>query len=321
MQLRVSFRRSKFLAVAALGLMAVICEKAPAGEITGIVSFGDSLSDVGNDFISSGGTQPNPPEDYYQGRFTDGGNWLDYLAKDLGLAGPVPALAGGLNYAFGGASTGPGFTTWLPGQQVPNVDTQIGLYLQANTPSASQLFTIWAGGNDLLLGGQTNPMVPAQNIANEITMLAGAGARQFLIPNLPLLGEIPLTNTLDPQTRQGLDAWSVGFNQSLQAEVSPLEQSLGLQIHVLDVQGLFQNVMADPAAYGFTNVTGYAKNPSLEGNGYLFWDLEHPTTAADQVIGALGAQLVPEPGSMVLLGTAVTGLGAFIRFRTRVGGR
>jgi len=296
-------------------LMAVICGGAQAGQITGIVSFGDSLSDVGNDFIGSGGAQPDPPADYYNGRFTNGGNWLDYLARDLGVAPPVPALAGGLNYAFGGASTGPGFTTFVPGQQVPNVDTQIGMYLSGHTPGAGQLFTIWAGANDLLLGNQTNPAIPAQNIANEITMLAGAGARQFLIPNLPLLGEIPLTNTLSAPVRQSLDLWSIGFNKMLQAEVTPLQQSLGVEIHLLNIQGLMQNVMADPAKYGFTNVTGFAKNPSLDGDGYLFWDLEHPTTAADQIIAGLVS--VPEPSSLFLFAGSICGLGALIRFRSR----
>jgi len=297
--------------------MAVYCGGAKGGGITGIVSFGDSLSDVGNDFIGSGGTEPSPPADYYQGRFTNGGNWLDYLAKDLGVAAPIPALAGGLNYAFGGASTGPGFTTFVPGEQVPNVDTQIGLYLANHTPSAGQLFTIWAGANDLLLGNQSNPTVPAQNIANEITVLAHAGAKQFIVPNLPLLGNIPLTNTLSTSVRQGLDAWSIGFNQTLQSEVTPLEQSLGVQIHLVDIQGLLANVEANPANYGFTNVTGFAKNSSLAGNGYLFWDLEHPTTAADQIIGNLAAQSVPEPSSLIILATSVCGLGAWIKVRRR----
>jgi phospholipase/lecithinase/hemolysin len=317
MQTRLASTRPKWIGVAAFCLMAVYCGGARGGGITGIVSFGDSLSDVGNDFIGSGGTEPSPPSDYYQGRFTNGGNWLDYLAKDLGVAAPIPYLAGGLNYAFGGASTGPGFTTFVPGEQVPNVDTQIGLYLASHTPSASQLFTIWAGANDLLLGNQSNPTVPAENIANEITVLAHAGARQFIVPNLPLLGNIPLTNTLSTSVRQGLDAWSIGFNQTLQSEVTPLEQSLGVQIHLVDIQGLLGNIEANPANYGFTNITGYAKNPSLAGNGYLFWDLEHPTTAADQIIGNLVAQSVPEPSSLIILATSIFGLGAWVTFRGR----
>ena len=70
-----------------------------------------------------------PAADYYNGRFTNGGNWLDYLAHDLGVAAPVASLAGGSDYAFGGASTGTGTTTYAPGQAVPNVGTQIAMYL------------------------------------------------------------------------------------------------------------------------------------------------------------------------------------------------
>jgi phospholipase/lecithinase/hemolysin len=311
---RVFSAKTTRIALIAAGMIALFCGGARGGQITGIVSFGDSLSDVGNDYIGSKGTQPAPPSDYYQGRFTNGGNWLDYLAKDLGLAAPTPYLAGGSNYAFGGASTGAGYTTFVPGQQVPNVDTQIGAYLATNTPSASQLFTIWAGANNLLIGNQSDPTVPAHDIANEITALAGAGAKQFLIPNLPLLGEIPLTNTMSASVRQSLDAWSVGFNQTLQAEMTQLQQSLGVQIHVLDIQGLFQNVLANPAKYGFTNVTGFAQNSSLSGNGYLFWDLEHPTTAADQLIGELAAQSVPEPSSLLIFASAICGLAVSIKF-------
>ena len=108
----------------------------------------------------------------------------------------VASLAGGSDYAFGGASTGAGTTTYAPGQAVPNVDSQIAMYLSTHTPTSIELFTIWAGGNNLLIGNQTNPTVPAQDIANEITTLAHAGATQFLIPNLPLLGEIPASANL-----------------------------------------------------------------------------------------------------------------------------
>ena len=151
---RCSFERSlmrpKWMVTTACCLMAVICGGAQAGQITGIVSFGDSLSDVGNDFIGSGGTQPDPPADYYKAGSPMAATGLTTWPRTWAWRPPVAALAGGSNYAFGGASTGPGFTTFVPGQQVPNVDTQIGLYLAGHTPGAGQLFTIWAGANDLL---------------------------------------------------------------------------------------------------------------------------------------------------------------------------
>ena len=200
--------------VIALGLITGAGGRARGDQITGIVSFGDSLSDVGNDFIASGGTQPSPAADYSNGRFTNGGNWLDYLAHDLGVVACC-RLAGGSDYAFGGASTGSGTTTYVPGQAVPNVDTQIAVYLSTHTPTSGELFTIWAGANNLLIGNQTNPLVPAQDIANEITTLAAAGAKQFLVPDLPLLGQIPAASGFTAAQQQALNAWSIGFNQGL----------------------------------------------------------------------------------------------------------
>jgi len=271
---------------------------------------------VGNDYYYSQGTQPAPTNEYYQGRFTNGGNWLDYLAKDLGVAAPTPSALGGSDYAFGGASTGPGYSTTSAGQQVPNVDTQIAAYLAHSTPTAGQLFTIWAGANDLLVGNQTNPLIPAQNIANEVTTLALAGAKQFLIPNLPPLGDIPALNQT-PAQQSGANAWSASFNAALQADLAPLQKSLGIQIHTLDIQTLFQKVIANPSQYGFTNVTGSAINPTLNGNGYLFWDQEHPTTGADQIIGSLAASEVPEPSTMLVFGTTICALAVWNRLRSR----
>jgi phospholipase/lecithinase/hemolysin len=311
---------TKTTSAAALALAMITTAGAPAhaDQITGIVSFGDSLSDVGNDFIASGGSQPAPTADYSQGRFTNGANWVDYLAHDLGVAAPTAALAGGSDYAFGGASTGSGTTQYAPGQNVPNIDSQIAMYLSTNTPTAGELFTIWGGANNLLIGHQANPLVPAQDIATEITTLAAAGAKQFLVPNLPLLGEIPASSGYSAAQRQALDAWSVGFNQTLSAEATALQNSLGVQIHIVNIQGLFQQVLANPANYGFTNVTGSAINPSLNGMGYLFWDAEHPTTAADALIGELAAQSVPEPSTFVF---AIVSIGVVATLRKLRGRR
>ncbi len=318
MVLRVFSTKTTRMAVIALGLITSAGGQARADQITGIVSFGDSLSDVGNDYLASGGTQPSPAANYSQGRFTNGGNWLDYLAHDLGVAAPKASLAGGADYAFGGATTGSGTTTYAPGETAPNVGSQIATYLSTNTPTAGELFTIWAGANNLLIGNQSNPLIPAQDIAKEITTLAAAGAKQFLVPNLPLLGEIPASSGLTLAQRQGLDAWSVGFNQTLQAEASSLQKSLGVQIHVVDIQGLFQKVLANPANYGFTNVTGSAINSSLNGMGYLFWDVEHPTTAADALIAEVAAQEVPEPSMLLVFAMSIGGVAAMVKFRGRV---
>src|SRR4051794_37120522 len=86
---------------------------------TGVTVFGDSLSDVGNVFAVTGGTLPYP-----SGRFSDGPIWIDRLASNLGT--PLqPSVAGGSNYAFGGAESGLG-TSLLRGiLPVPGVRQQV----------------------------------------------------------------------------------------------------------------------------------------------------------------------------------------------------
>jgi phospholipase/lecithinase/hemolysin len=277
--------------------------------ITGIVSFGDSLSDVGNYYAATGGTVPPASYGYDPGRFTNGPNWVEYLAKDLGVAAPTASVNGGTDYAYGGAMTGTGDTssTFLGATaSVPNTGQQISTYLASHSPTASQLYTIWAGANDFLNGGQTNPLIPVQNIATEITTLAQAGARQFLIPNLPMLGDIPATSSMGAATVQGLNTLSTAFNAILAAEVPQLAKSLGVQIHIVDVNSLFNNALADPAMYGLTNVSASALVSGSNGQGYLFWDTVHPTTQVDQIIGGIAAQSVPEPSSWMIFGAVLT---------------
>ncbi len=307
--------RPKWAAVLVLGAAVFFSGVARGGDITGIVSFGDSLSDTGNVYTATGGAQPAPPE-YYQGRYSNGIIWNEYLAKDLGVAAPTASLLGGTDYAWGGAETG---LTGLSSQGTPNIGTQITTYLSANTPTASQLFTIWGGANDFGHGGQTDPTSPVANIGTEISWLAKAGAQQFMVANLPLLGEIPYSiQNLPMAQRQGLDYLSVKFDTLLQSEVTQLQQSLGVQIHLLDILGLFNSVIADPSQYGLTNVTQSAyENGVLSGQGYLFWDENHPTTQIDSIIGFAASQLVPEPSSIVLLGTSICGIAVWARFRSR----
>ena len=41
----------------------------------------------------------------------------------------------------------------------------------------------------------------------------------------------------------------------LHTELDQLQQQRGITIYQLDINSLFQNIMADPGAFGLTNVT------------------------------------------------------------------
>jgi phospholipase/lecithinase/hemolysin len=299
--------RPAVTAVLALGMLA----PAPArAGITQIVAFGDSLIDTGNLFAASG----QPPAPYFAGRFSNGPVWVEYLAGRLGIAAPTPSLTGGTDYAWGGAETGFG----LSAAGTPNINSQVTDFLAGHTLSATQLVAIDGGANDFF-NGQTDPSVPVANLAAAITALAGAGGRTFIVQNLPQLGEIPAFAGLPQDQRDALDQLTLAYDSSLGSALDQLRSSLGVTIGLVDLEALLTSVRANPSAYGFTNTTTSALGDGVvSGDGYLFWDDVHPTTAFHKLIGDLAfAAAVPEPGSLTLL---VTGAAVLLvaRYRHRV---
>ncbi|CAN5911210.1 hypothetical protein BH23PLA1_BH23PLA1_18560 [soil metagenome] len=124
-----------------------------------LVVFGDSLSDTGNLFFATCGSDnpagpfgpngPFPTPPYFQGRHSNGPVFVEYLAEALG-ASAAPGTTGGTNFAFGFAETGVGLST----QGSPNVGAQIDMFFgSGRTFSGSELVVLYAGANDILFGG------------------------------------------------------------------------------------------------------------------------------------------------------------------------
>ena len=67
-------------------------------------AFGDSLTDTGNVSLATLGMVPAPP--YADRSFSNGPVWAQDLAQSLGLPALKPSLAGGTDFAYGGAETG-----------------------------------------------------------------------------------------------------------------------------------------------------------------------------------------------------------------------
>lgn len=288
-----------------------------AGPITELVVFGDSLSDAGNDLATLG--LPGAPG-YYNGRFADGPVWVDQLATQLGVSVATPSVLAGTNYAYGGAETGPGSSFLSP--LIPNMGTQIDDYLTAgNVPVTSQLFVVFGGHNNFR-GGELDPAVPVADIVDHITTLATAGAQRFLTSTIMPLGQLPETNGGPNEALA--DALALQFNNLLAAELDTLRTTLGITIHEFDTHGIMQSMIANPAAFGLTNVTDpvYVGDPGYLGGGstvgdpaeYLFWDEVHPSAAAQSFFAdAAFAAVVPEPSSLALTGLAVLGFAGLVR--------
>ena len=221
------------------------------------------------------------------------------MANRLGIAPPTPSLGGGMDNAWGGAQTGDG----LSFMGTPNIGTQIASFLGAgHTLSSSQLVTIWGGANDFLNAHVTDPSIPVANLASEITTLASGGRQAIPGAQPPITWRPSRDQHAAPGPRQALDGLSMAFDGMLATRLTQLQQSLGVTIHQFDVETIFANILADPTAYGFTNVTTSALGDGQpRRQGYFFWDSVHPTTAAQQLVGNTAAGLVPEPSSLALL--------------------
>jgi phospholipase/lecithinase/hemolysin len=278
-----------------------------------LYAFGDSLSDVGNDFILSNGTEPAPP--YYQGRYSNGPVWLDYLATQLNTGAMNPSVAGGKDYAFGGATTGYGPT--LSSQSlVPTFQQQVALFNAAThgvAPSTA-LYAVWIGGEDLLnvlqnvlQSGATVASAlgmmrgAAATEANVIATLIGQGARYILVGLVPDAGKSPTITVLGPTASATATALAAAYNIALVANLSAVIASSGAKLVYLDAFSLVDVLVADPGAFGLSNVTQPCYVGPLTGGGtvcaapdkYLFWDeFNHPTTAGHAIVADEAADVL-----------------------------
>ena len=314
--------------IAAAALVAGLgAATAPASAYTSIYAFGDSLSDVGNLYTASGGKVPISP--YYLGRFSNGPNWLDQFAAKLGVA-VTPSATGGNDFAVGGAQTGPTDVNTVP-SLVPffDLNQQVQAFRQFNpSPQAGALYTLDIGANDIRTALEKDASDNAalttvldQAVNNTVTAvgdLFADGARDLLYYEVPDLSLVPAYQQWASQA----GTLASNFNQGVLSGIAPLVQQ-GMKVFDVPTYADLQSIVADPAKYGFTNVSSPCFSGGFDTAGsacdnpdqYLFWDTEHPTKAANALVADLayttlqgstpvtspsssGGAAVPEPANL-----------------------
>lgn len=307
-----------FLAAAAAALLATTALVSTAEAQQRWITFGDSLSDNGNLFAASGGTQPPAP--YVNGRFSNGPVWVELLAgPQAGWTGGLTP-AGSVNFAFGGSRTDAIAT---PG---PGTATQVGaFFLGGGTIGANDIVTMWAGANDIFqaiavpANQNTTAMgtvatTAATNVAAQVGQLAAAGARTIIVMNLPDLGGAPQFNT---SPASPLASFTVGqYNTVLSAGLANVAAANpNTRILQVNAAALFSVVQANAAAFGFTNVTqqcltavACVTGTTAQQNQYLFWDGVHPTAAAHAIVARAATAYLNAP-NRALAAAAITEIG------------
>jgi phospholipase/lecithinase/hemolysin len=131
------------------------------------------------------------------------------------------------------------------------------------------------------------------SIVTNVGRLYAAGARNFIVWRAPNVGLTPAIHTLD-HLRPGAVQLGTGltqaFNGGLDAALAPVSNLPGIRIVRLDAYRLLNDIVANPAAFGWTDVTAACVTPNIAPftcqtpDDFLFWDGIHPTKAVHAII-------------------------------------
>jgi outer membrane lipase/esterase len=319
---------SRLLPLVVVTAFSLTALPASASLYDSLVVFGDSLSDSGNNTIVIGsnpgqtitGNTYVPSQTYGSGVYSNGPVWASDAAAKLGVP-LTPSLAGGTNYAYGGATTGPA------GNGFPfSLLTQATQYLATNTVSANALYVIAGGGNDAraALGaiaacsgvclGPTVAATASQYAANVgaiVDALQAGGAQHIIVWNTPNLGLAPAVAAAGASSLGTFLANSMNAALAAQLAGEP-------GVATFDIFGLGTSIALNPGAFGFTDVSN-ACGAIVGANcdTYAYWDGIHPTAAAHAVIADafLAVSGIPEPSTwiMMFIGFACVGFMAYRR--------
>ncbi|CAL5050221.1 unnamed protein product [Urochloa decumbens] len=268
--------------------------------VPAVYVFGDSILDVGNNNYLPGADVPRANMPYYgvdfpgggrpTGRFSNGYNVADFIAKAMGFKRSPPAYLsltprssrlvfrglGGVNYASGGAGI---LDSTLSGKNIPlskqvrnlgvtraEMVTILGA-TTANDLLSKSLFLFAIGTNDMAAfaatQGQQQSDVAAfyssliSNYSSTITEVYGMGARKFSVINVGQIGCAPLERAQSPTDAcaDATNALAAGFDVALGSLLATLQHRLhGLAYSLGDLYGLMQATIADPGAAGLSNV-------------------------------------------------------------------
>lgn len=236
-----------------------------------IIIFGDSLSDIGN-----------------VDRYTNGSTWLEVLSDKCQLPNLECSKLGGNNFAYGGAKSGNNDAL-----DILDVGNQIQLYLNQNENKADPevLYIVWVGGNDFL--AKRNPLELIANIRLHMEDLIKAGARKFMVPNLPSLTHAPrgqelvrsIVDRLLSYCPKNFERVLVAivnrllyvtidlYNLKLKGMISQIKYKKDIEVYYLDTFNLFNNMFENLGNFGFKE------------RSELFYDPLHPSAKAHAVIG------------------------------------
>ncbi|CAH8316196.1 unnamed protein product [Eruca vesicaria subsp. sativa] len=272
-------RMTSCLLLLLVSFQIAFAQDAPTTLVPAIMTFGDSVVDVGNNnYLPTIFRADYPPygRDFAghkpTGRFCNGKLATDITAETLGFTKYPPAYlspeASGKNLLIGAnfASAASGYDdkAALLNHAIP-LCQQVEYFKEyksklikvagskkADTIIKGAIYLLSAGSSDFVQNYYVNPLLNKQVYA--------VGARKIGVTSLPPTGCLPAARTLFGWHEKGcvsrLNTDAQQFNKKLNAAASKLQkQYSGLKIVVFDIFTPLYELVQSPAKSGFTEAT------------------------------------------------------------------
>ncbi|CAO3612208.1 unnamed protein product [Mucor hiemalis] len=249
-----------------------------------VILYADSFSDNGNDYSHSK-FPPSPP--YYEGRFSNGPTWAEYVAKNISI--PFS------NNGYGGATTNnedaySKFNNWtVPGlkQQVATLDTK---------GTSNSLYIIEIGYNDLnsivnpdqynvVNKNYTYEKVAANVVSSVKDIITKFNATDFIIMNVAPFDRWPVIKEADKSKTNEL---ITTYNAYAEAELKKIPN---VKFTFVDSHAWFVEQLDHPEKLNLSTTNG----PCVPGIGntdacsdpqnHFFFDSYHPEAKVHKAWG------------------------------------
>jgi phospholipase/lecithinase/hemolysin len=246
---------------------------------------------------------PDHPYAHSGHHLSNGATWIERLAKKMKLgksAGPALRVPGKFsNYAVDRSRA----CTDSPSPSYIDLTTQVGMFLtQFDTASDKSLYVLFAGGNDVrdaLVNPEMGEMIlgcALLSLSDNIQTLIAAGARTFLIPNVPNLGLVPAVALQGPEAQQGATEVTYFFNQQLESILTDIETAYGglVTFYRLDTFELLTQTAVEHPELNVTDpcIDVFSGTVCKHAKKYLFWDGIHPTQTGHKLIAKEAASVL-----------------------------
>ncbi|MCK7509527.1 MAG: SGNH/GDSL hydrolase family protein [Desulfobacterales bacterium] len=219
------------------------------------------------------------------------------------------------NYAVGGARA--------RADGVFDFSVQVRLFLAdaGNLAPADALYVVFVGSNDVrdALGALAVDPTGAKSFAvlqqalaaiqENLAALYQAGARSFLVPNVPNLALLPALRLQGPAAQGAAQTLAAAFNDQLAVLLNGFEARPGVHIARLDVFSLIGEIVAAPAAAGLTDAEQPCITPGTrikpfcsDPDNHLFWDGIHPTRAGHRILALRASEALGLPAALAIHG-------------------